>query len=270
MQLDDILTPEWTGQARIGLVTDVDGTISPIVDQPDAARVTERSRELLAALANRLALAAVISGRAAGDVRDRVGLAQVVYVGNHGMERWADGRTDSPPEVQVHRPALEAVRDALEADLLPGMHVEDKIATLSLHYRQAADPDAAYARFKAIVPEVAAEHGLRAFEGRMIFEVRPPVDVNKGTAFGALVREYQLGAALYIGDDTTDVDAMATARRLREEGKCLAYGIGVRADETPAAVLETADYVVDGVAGVESFLAAVLSSVLKASSASST
>ena len=86
------------GKGRIGLITDVDGTISPIVLDPDAARVTPRSRELLRQLHDHLALVAVITGRAAADVRSMVGLPDLVYIGNHGMERWEDGRVEVIPE----------------------------------------------------------------------------------------------------------------------------------------------------------------------------
>lgn len=253
-------------QPRLGLVTDVDGTISPIVADPDAARVTPRARELLAALRSHLALVAVVSGRAADDVRARVGVPGVVTVGNHGLETWADGAVRLAPEAAAYRPALEAARDTLSDALLPGMQVEDKGATLSVHYRRAGDPEAAEAAFGPVAQAVADEHGLRLFRGRMVFELRPPLEIDKGTAFRRLVQHYALDGAMYIGDDTTDADALRAARELRAAGTCYALALGVESDDTPGSVREAADVLLPGVAGVEDFLAWLLNAV----SASST
>lgn len=252
--------------ARVGLITDVDGTISPIVNTPSAAQVTPRARALLRELHERLALVAVISGRAAADVRDRVGIADLVYVGNHGMERWNGHAVETPPAVQRFRPQIEAARDALQTHISAGLLLEDKNATLSLHYRNAPDPDIAAAYLRPIVEQVSAQHGLKVHAGRMIFEIRPPLTIHKGTAFQALVTDYQLETAFYIGDDITDVDAFTMARRLRESGVCQAFAVGVESGaDTPPSVRQTSDFCVDGVAGVEGFLAWLLNA-FKASS----
>ncbi len=251
---------------RLGLVTDVDGTISPIVSEPEAAQVTGRSRELLRALQVHLALVAVVSGRSVKDVRNRVALPGVVYLGNHGLERWEDNRVVPAPQAAAFRPALEAAMEALGPQQMPGMQIEDKGATLSIHYRQTADPAAVAEKFAPLLREIAASHGLSFFQGRMVFELRPPLEVNKGTAFRGLVIERELDAAVYIGDDTTDVDALRMARQLRQEQRCYCLGLGVESPDIPDAVRATADLLVSGVSGVESFLAWLLT----ARSASST
>lgn len=250
---------------RLGIVTDVDGTISPIVAEPDAAQVTPGNRALLAALAKELTLVAVISGRAVDDVRARVGVPGLVYVGNHGLEWWSGDQVEVPPGLQAYRPALEAARRALASALLPGMVLEDKGATLSLHYRQTGDPDAA-AAFTPIIERIASANGLRLFQGRRVFELRPPLDVDKGSAFARLVARYDLDAAAYLGDDTTDADALQTARRLRQDGTCYALGLGVLGAETPAIVRDQADLSLSGVDDAEAFFAWLLN----ARSASST
>ncbi|MCZ2095369.1 MAG: trehalose-phosphatase [Anaerolineae bacterium] len=253
-------------QPRLGLVTDVDGTISPIVADPDAAQVTPRARALLDALRSHLALVAVISGRAVADVRERIGVPGLIVAGNHGLETWADGAVRLAPEAAAYRPALEAARDALHAALPPGMQIEDKGATLSVHYRRAPDPAAAEATFGPVAQAVADAHGLRLFHGRMVFELRPPLDIDKGTAFRRLVRDYALDGAVYLGDDTTDADALRAARDLRAAGTCYALALGVESDDTPESVRAASDMLLPGVAGVEDFLAWLLSAV----SASST
>lgn len=255
----DLLRP-LAETARTGLITDVDGTISPIVDDPAAASVTPRSRELLTALQSQLTLVAAVSGRAAADVYQRVGVPGLVALGNHGLERWTGDQAEAVPQVAAFRPALEdALTDIRQLDI-DGLFLEDKGVTLSVHYRRAADPQAVRARFGPEVAAIAARHGLAYFEGRMIFELRPPVDINKGTAFRQLVQDYQLAAAVFIGDDTTDVDAMRMARQLRDAGSCYCLAFGVVSDGTPDSVRDAADWLLDGIPDVEAFLAWLLTS----------
>lgn len=251
---------------RLGLVTDVDGTISPIVDQPDAAQVTPRAKDLLAALAERLALVAAVSGRAAADVRARVGLPGLVYVGNHGLERWASGRVEAMPQAAAYRGALQTALDALRTLSMPGLFVEDKGVTLSVHYRQTARPEQAADLLRPVVAAIAAGAGLKMVEGRMVFELRPPLDIDKGSALRDLVARYALDGAVYLGDDTTDADALRAARALRASGACYALGLGVVSDDAPEAVAASADLLLDGIQDVEDFLAWLLSVRMASSS----
>jgi trehalose 6-phosphate phosphatase len=239
---------------RLGLITDVDGTISPIVDVPDEARVTPRNQNLLAKLGTQLTLTAVISGRSAEDVYQRVGLPGLVYVGNHGMESWQDGKVIVSPRATAYREDLSAAVPEIKSNFVNGMRFEDKGATLSVHYRQTSEPEKVAEKLIPAMQSIAEKHGLHLTQGRMVFEFRPPVEIDKGTSFTELVKSHRLGAALYLGDDTTDVAAFVTARQLREAGECLAYGLGVKSQGTPQAVLTEADFLIQEVAGVESFL----------------
>lgn len=252
---------QWVRAERLGIITDVDGTISPIAPTPEAAQVTPNARKLLTDLVGIIPLVGVISGRGAADVQARVGVPGMVYIGNHGLERWLNDAVDVPPHVAEFIPAMQAARDAINAKIsaVEGMRVEDKGATLSVHYRLVDDHEAVKAQYDPVVREIAEQHGLRVFAGRMIFEVRPPIDMNKGSAFDAVVREFKLDAAVYLGDDTTDIDAIKAAQALRQSGDCLAYGLGVASDETPQAVIDAADYTADGIRDVEAFFAWVLS-----------
>jgi trehalose 6-phosphate phosphatase len=253
-------------QPRIGLVTDMDGTISPIVGDPFAAQVTPRARDLLAALKAHLALVAVISGRSAADVRERVGVPELVAAGNHGLEIWADGALRLAPEVDAYRPAIQAAHRALRPLVQDGMVIQDKRITLSVHYRNVSDPDAVEAAFGPIIQAVADENGLGFFRGRRVFELRPPVAIDKGTAFRHFVEDYALRGAVYLGDDVTDADALLTARALRASGACYALALGVESDETPDSVRDSSDGLLPGISGVEDFLTWLLNAV----SASST
>ncbi len=239
---------------RLGLVSDMDGTLSPIVDVPDEARVTPRNLELLAALQKQLTLTAVISGRAAQDLYQRLRLPGLAYVGNHGMEEWQNGKVVVSPAAAGYRENLEAAASDVQQLLRSGMRFEDKGATLSVHYRQTSDPEQVEKELAPAMQNIAEQHGLHLTSGRMVFEFRPPVEIDKGTAFKELVETYKLESAFFLGDDTTDVAVFVAARRLRELGTCLAYGLGVESRGTPQAVLTEADYLVQEVAGVESFL----------------
>ena len=236
---------------RLGLITDVDGTISPIVSQPEAAQVTPRSKALLAQLAGKLALVAVISGRAAADVYRRVGIDGLVYVGNHGLERWRAGRVDLVPQAARYRDALVGAVELVRTHMIEGMQIEDKGATFSIHYRNVTQPELVETTIAPLLTRAAEEHGIRLFRGRMVFELRPPIDIDKGAAFASLVREFALDGAVYLGDDTTDADALRMCGRLRAAGGCHAVGIGVSAAEAPPAVLESADVLANGIDDVE-------------------
>jgi trehalose 6-phosphate phosphatase len=140
----------------------------------------------------------------------------------------------------------------------PGMFIQDKEITASIHYRKAEDPDAVQRDLKPVMEGLAATHGLEFFEGRRIFELRPPIPVNKGTAFRRLCEQYRLDAAVFLGDDTTDAHGLTAARAMRAEGMCYAVGVGVESTATPAEVVAAADVFTSGVDDVETFLAWLL------------
>lgn len=241
-------------KTRLGLISDVDGTLSPIVDQPDKAHVTAHNLDLLAGLSADLTLVALISGRAAEDLRQRVGLPGIIYVGNHGLERWEGGRTAYQAEALAFQPAMQEALKELQALKSPGINMEDKGITISLHYRQSPESESFAREHEALLEKIAAGHGLILSKGRKVFEFKPPLQIDKGSAFRQLVDEAKLDGAIYIGDDTTDVAALVAAKEMREEGICEAWGIGVQSEEAPAEVEETADLLALGVADVEDFL----------------
>ena len=248
--VSDMLKPIIESQ-RLGLISDLDGTLSPIVEVPDQAQITPRNRELLQTLQAHLTLVAIVSGRAVADLQQRVGLPGLTYIGNHGLERWNGAQVILVPQAERFRPQMQAARQELETRHVPGLRLEDKGATLSLHYRQAADPKSLARELQPWIESIAEQHNLRLFQGRMVFELRPPIDIHKGSALQQLVTEFHLQAALYLGDDTTDVDALHMARQYRRTGRCYALGVAVNSPGSPPAVSENADLTVQGVAGVE-------------------
>jgi trehalose-phosphatase len=170
------------------------------------------------------------------------------------------------PAAASYRDVLVSATHEIETILVSGMRFEDKGTTLSVHYRQTSDPEYVANELALSMQNIAQNHGLHLTKGRLVFEFRPPVEIDKGTAFEDLIKTHRLDAAFYLGDDTTDVAAFYVARRLHESGRCLAFGFGVESQGMPQAVLSGADYHIQEVAGVESFL----SWLLKARMASST
>lgn len=210
---------------RAALFFDVDGVLAPIVARPEDARVPDETRAELRRLNERYALVACISGRAGVDAERIVGVPELTYVGNHGLE--LDARATE------WRGRLE---DFLEDVDWPA--TENKGLTASLHYRSSADEGAA----RAVLEDVKARAeraGFVARFGRMVLEVLPPLDVHKGTAVTQLLAERSLRRALYAGDDTTDLDGFRALDDL-----ALAVRVAVLSDEGPLELREVADIVV--------------------------
>ncbi|HVE78398.1 MAG TPA: trehalose-phosphatase [Gemmatimonadaceae bacterium] len=200
------------------LLLDIDGTLAPIVSRPELAEVPPETRRALASLAASPAVhVGVVSGRGAGDARRLAGLTHGWVIGNHGLETIApDGEETVDRQVAPFRPGLAKAARALERLLaaVPGVTVEDKIWSHSVHYR-LADP-AVVPRVRRAVEDVAREHGLRVTTGKLIFELRAPVKVDKGTAVVALAD--RLGglepsaSLVFAGDDVSDEDAFRLLR----------------------------------------------------------
>ncbi len=238
----------------LGLITDVDGTISLIVTDPQAAQVSPGCAQHLTELVRRLDLVAAISGRPSAQARDMVGVDGLVYVGNHGMEWWREGTVEIPPEVEKYRPRISSLRDKLATNLnLDGVLVEDKGVILAIHYRQSPHPEATRQAILEVLSRIPAAKELRVAYGRKVIELRPPVAIDKGTTIDTLIDRYHLRAALYLGDDETDVDAFKVLKRRRGPGFD-GLAIGVLGEETPPPVIEEADLFLSEVEDVERFL----------------
>src|SRR5918997_931444 len=239
-------------QAPSAVVTDIDGTISAIAPTPAEAMVDPGAKAALALLGERLAAVAVVSGRAPQDGVAMVGLPELTYVGNHGLERIVGGTPWTHPVAAAAQPAIAAALAEIEnaahmAADVPWLLVENKGVTGTIHYRLAPDPAAAAALLEPLLRAAADRHGLRLTLGRMIFEVRPALAVNKGTAIRELVRDLGLRGIVFFGDDVTDVDAFRALRELREAGEAATLRVGVLGPDTSPAVLAEIDMSVVGV-----------------------
>jgi len=217
------------------LCFDVDGTLAPIVPDPADARVPETTRAELRRLAGRYGLVACISGRTSEVARAIVGVPELTYVGEHGLElepaagEWSE---------RIHVFGASA-----------GWPVEEKPFSAAFHYRTAADPAAARQRLEEIEAAARAQ-GLRTRWGRLVLEVLPPVEASKRTAVSHLLEQHGLRRALYAGDDTTDLDAFSAL-----DGLELAVRVAVASAEAPTLLRERADVVVESPAALARLLA---------------
>jgi trehalose 6-phosphate phosphatase len=210
---------------RAAILLDVDGVLAPIVARPEDARVPRETRAVLARLALRYALVACISGRASDDARRIVGVPELTYVGNHGLEL---------------DPAAAPWRERLAAFLAQAdwEETENKGVSAALHFRNVADEPHALATLEPIAA-AAREHGFVTRYGRKVLEILPPLATNKGTAVARLLGDHDLRIGLYAGDDTTDLDAFTAL-----DGLELGVRVAVASSEGPSELLQRADLVV--------------------------
>jgi trehalose-phosphatase len=200
------------------VMLDVDGTLAPIVATPEQARVPNQTRTVVTQLTRCLETTVVlVSGRAAADAWRVADVHGVWVIGNHGFEiREPSGQIMFDTRAQGFDTAIGRAAEALYAEFLNirGVIVENKRWTLSVHYRLAEVHDVA--RIVARTGEVARELGLRVLDGKKIVELRPPIDVNKGTACLAFAERLGItrdrGSVFYAGDDRTDEDAFRELR----------------------------------------------------------
>ena len=236
--------------ASAAVLCDVDGTLAPIVSDPEDAAVPARTQENLRELARRYRLVACVSGRRAVEARRLVRVDELAYAGNHGLELLMPGADEA-----VLEPAIEeggrAVRQfvlGLEPDAPgdAGLRLEDKGPIQALHWRGAGDEEAAEERARLIADE-ARHAGLVPHWGRKVLEIRPTSEIDKGTAVKRLLADDRIEQALFAGDDSTDLDAFRALRSLVEVARLRgAVCIGIGSAEGPPELAEQADAVVGG------------------------
>jgi trehalose 6-phosphate phosphatase len=228
-----------------GLLTDLDGTLAPIVAVPSRARPVAGAVEALASLSRRLAVVGVVSGRSAPDVRNLLGQGgrSLLIIGNHGLE-WLEPGADAPVDDPAFSPARRAVAAAIAR--IPGgegIRVETKGLSATVHYRQASAPGAAReVILRAVGP--ARGEGLEIREGRMSVEIRPAGLGDKGTAVRRVTERFGLRGLVVAGDDVTDLDMFAAARELAgSKGLRVSILAVAGGGEVPREVSAAADFV---------------------------
>ncbi|MEU6734597.1 trehalose-phosphatase [Streptomyces physcomitrii] len=250
---------------RAVIALDFDGTLAPIVPDPEQARAHPGAVPALAALAPLVGRVAVITGRPAevavrlGGFGGVPGLEHLVVLGHYGAERWdaVSGAVQSPPEdpgVAAARAELPALLADLDAGEDRGSWIEEKGRAVAVHTRRAADPEALFAALRTPLAALATRHGLVLEPGRLVLELRP-AGMDKGVALTDCLRESGAESVLYAGDDLGDLAAFAAVERLRGEG--LPGLLVCSASAEVRELTDRADLAVDGPGGVVALLGAL-------------
>jgi trehalose 6-phosphate phosphatase len=260
--LEELLRPLKADPSRSAVLLDVDGVLAPIVQHPDDAHMPETTRRPLIEVAKRYGVVACVSGRRASDARRIVSLGSIAYLGSHGSEVLKPGSIQPEMDQELRawtRRVQDFAHEAFGEKLrLLRVRLEDKEAIAALHWRGVPAEDDAEAAVREIA-EAAEAAGFTTHWGRKVLEIRPPVRIDKGAGIVALLRDTDLAAAIYVGDDVTDLDAFRGLTELVEMGRLgSAIRIGVRSDEGPPALGQEADAMVEGTEGVRELLKSLL------------
>jgi len=245
--------------SHILLLSDYDGTLTPIVSRPDEAVLSPEVRDELCALAKKAAFSVgIISGRSLSEIKVMVGIEGIYYAGNHGLE--IEG-----PSLKLINPVAEATKAEIK-DLVrqfsaklestEGVIVEDKGLSLSIHYRLVKESEVGVVAeiFRQITSPLLSEGKIRVTSGKKVWEVRPPIDWHKGKAVETIIKELKAVLereqllAIYLGDDTTDEDAFRVIHR--PQGWSIFVG-----PENPSS---NAEYFLNSTSEVTTFLSRLL------------
>lgn len=247
----DLLEPLVVDPGHAGVVSDFDGTLAPIVDDPARARALPAAVDALRALVEAVALVAIVSGRPIEFLHAQIPVEGITLVGQYGLERVVDGSPRVDPRAEPFVDAVAAA--ATEAETrLPRLAVERKgQVACTLHWRTAPDAAPNLDELHAL----ARAHGLSLTPGRMAAELRVPVPVDKGVALRELLDGSALQRCLFAGDDHGDRPAFAAlADQARRVPGFVGVAVAVRSPEAPPQLLDAADLVVDGPAGLAALL----------------
>lgn len=249
---------------RLVVALDFDGTLSPIVDNPDVAHIHDEAGGVLDDLAGEIRAVAVVTGRPARQVLALGGLDEVadaiadhgrelVVLGQYGNERWTSEQrrviTPKPPPglsgLIADLPRLLRRAGAAEA------WVEEKGLAVAVHTRRLPDAAEAFERLLPLLSDAARERGLAVEPGRMVIEIRA-AGMDKGKAMNALVSEFEAGAVVFVGDDLGDVPAFEAVLEMRAAG--MPSLLVCSGSDEQSALRELSDLVVAGPDGVMDFL----------------
>ena len=261
---DKVLAEHAAGVAAQAQTTalcfDFDGTLAPIVDDPNQARPLPGMVEVLGQLAARFAAVALLSGRPADYLAEHAAASGVRYLGLYGLQEIRDGQLWVDPRLNAARPAVLAAQQDLRdcaAVRDSGAYLEDKQYAVAIHTRRVANPDRWAAPIDQAARQIAERYGLEVILGKQVWELRPAVHSDKGDAIRRVIGDSKARGVVVAGDDLGDLSAFAAALELKAAGGD-ALRIAMDSAEAPPALIDKADLIVDGPRGLLEFLSRLL------------
>lgn len=250
-----IFSCEILAASHIVILTDYDGTLTPIVGRPQDAVLSNGMRTKLRKLANHPNFnLGIISGRSLSEIKDMVGIEGIYYAGNHGLEIDGPDLSYINPQARETQSILKDIARRLDDALghIDGVIIENKILSLSVHYRLVKERHVQQVaeEFRQITSPEISNGKIKVSSGKMVLEVKPPVNWHKGNAVETIIDEIEKATGskvkviIYLGDDTTDEDAFKAVQR-RD-------GWSIFVD--PYELSSEAEYFLESVQEVENFL----------------
>jgi trehalose 6-phosphate phosphatase len=238
-----------------GIISDFDGTLSFFAPYPPDAVIDSSISNTLDTLATQGAKIALVSGRAADDLYRRFPRPYALYYGNHGMEVWRDGAVEVARAAQMWHEPLQALLEVAKQHTVGDSNVliENKRVTASIHYRMAEDREKMRVVLYDLLLPLCEQYGFRLSEGQFIWEIKPPVTLNKGTAAEEIVEILGLESVLFLGDDVTDFTAMQRLRELSSE-RLQVLSVGVVRPTSKPELYDYCDITANGVGEVGELL----------------
>jgi trehalose 6-phosphate phosphatase len=246
---------------KTAIITDIDGTISKIVLDPDKAVISRIMKNTLEKLVNKFHLVGVVTGRNVRNAKEMLEVEGLLYIGSHGLEYLKDNKSYIEPEVEKYLPLIKKVAQDIHTEELSNIKnilFQEKGICLSIHYRNCEDPEGTHRKILDALNEIEGFENFKITEGRKVVEIRPKIGHDKGTILEKLIFENSLEKVIYLGDDVTDVDAFNKLKELKKEGKVDGVCIVVISEEVSEYVKENASFYVDGVDDVQKFFSWLL------------
>lgn len=236
------------------VITDIDGTISEIVPTPMEATVAPEIRDTMEKLADKFKFTGVMTGRSINNALEMMGHKKMIYIGNHGLEQYKNGKIRIEPEVKRYIPVIKRLAQDIQKKLnnYDCILFQDKKLSFTVHYRLCKNGEKVRRKALEIIRSIKESNDLKITEGRKVIEIRPPVGYDKGTILQKFIIENGIKKIIYLGDDITDADAFSKLNELKKEG-IETMSIVVNSNETPEYVSESADFYVNSVNGVHKF-----------------
>ncbi len=237
------------------IITDIDGTISEIVPKPMDAVVAPEIKNILEIMGNKFRFTGVMTGRSVKNAMDMMGSDKLVYIGNHGLEQYKNGKITVDPEVNEYIPLIKNLAGNIKKELKEYNCIlfQDKKLSFTVHYRLCENGEEIRKKALKTIRSMEESKSLKIAEGRKVIEIRPPVGHDKGTILQKFISNNNVKKIIYLGDDITDSDAFIKLNELKNQKKVESLTVVVNSKETPDYVKDSADFYVNNVNEVYKF-----------------